>query len=120
MIAVSPPPMIGGPTRLMNLVLNWSHPYDPGSDTRVSDVRSVIDRMIGILEQKQEDALEREHSLAGRIARLLRFPIEVREAVGAPAKSVGGVATVGVGYVFYGVVVVAGGTVLGALILRFV
>ena len=84
-------------------------------------MQSVFDycaQVIGHLTAMKDQAEAREKSFAGRVARFVRFPFDVREAAGLPDKRAVNAAAVGVGVFIQGVVVtVVGGVILAAIIL---
>jgi hypothetical protein len=74
----------------MNPVGAWS---EGAADSLMVSRRGVLDAVhqaIGTLQDRQRVAERRERSMAGRVARVIRFPYEVREAAGLEPNSAAG------------------------------
>lgn len=100
-------------------IAQWSDALDPGSSffgASAKDVTETVDHVIGRLDLQRIDAETRERSLAGRVARFIRFPIDVREAAGFKPHTAAGKAAFSITAVIQGVLVaVVTAGVLGLL-----
>jgi hypothetical protein len=81
-LQINEPPAFRQPPRTVNPILSWSTALEPPNSMRMEDVLDYSDRAIGMLDGRARQASAVERSLAGRVARLISFPSEVREAIG--------------------------------------
>lgn len=83
------PPGLG--MQVVSPIRTWSTATDRGySPVRPQDVLDACNQSIGVLSAREAEAEAREKSLAGRVARILRFPYDVSEFMGLPPGSRGG------------------------------
>lgn len=90
LLRVQDPAQIGGRRATINPIAAWSSAID-GTSMHIGsqDVLDSCAQAIGRLRQQKTDAEANERSLAGRFARFIRFPWEVRERLNLPAGSAG-------------------------------
>jgi hypothetical protein len=96
-------------------VRNWAVVLEQPWRLGPEDVLGLVKAAIGSAQTAAEDAQDQERGLAGLIARFVRLPLEVREAVGAG--HVLGAAAYGTGFVVQVVIAAVGGAL--ALLLAF-
>jgi len=89
-LRVQDPAVIGGRQTTINPIAAWSAAID-GTSLHIGpqDVLDSCAQAIGRLRQQKADAEANERSLAGRFARFIRFPWDVRERLNLPAESAG-------------------------------
>jgi hypothetical protein len=118
-LEVVPPPMVGGVVKRMNPIRNWNVPLEPPNDLDTHHVLDYCNQAIGIIDAQLAQAKEEERSLAGRIARFVRLPYEVRR-LASPSTRAGRAAALGAGVVLQGITVtVIGGLIVAGLIALF-
>ena len=103
------------PTQTVNPILAWRTSLDAPWLLPPDHVLSVAMSLIGRLDAKYQEAVLRERSLAGRVAAFVRFPMDVREAVGTGTGGLRRVA-VGVGILAQLFVAIVGGALAVALV----
>jgi hypothetical protein len=105
----------GGPA-VLNPVSDWAVMLTPRHRYSISPslVVSRVDQLVGALRAEIADAEMVERTLAGRVARIVRFPSDVREAAGLDSKSRSGQAVQGL--VSALLVTVVGGVIVGIIL----
>jgi hypothetical protein len=112
------PPAVGGREHVVNAIATWWSALDPPNLLPMQSVFDYCAQVIGHLTAMRDEAEARERTLAGRVARFVRFPLDIREAAGLPGKRAVNAAAVGIGVFLQGVVVtVVGGVIVAAIIL---
>ena len=103
----------------INPIQNWWTVLAPPNDLEPKDVVGYALQSIGLLEAERDRARREETSLAGRIARFVSFPAEVRRLAGFQT-SAGKAAAFSAGVIVQGVLVTVLGGVLLAVVLALV
>lgn len=98
----------------VNPVANWEMTLRSPDDLSPELVLSAVESAIGTAEQEADDAAQRERGLTGLIAAFLRWPANLREAVG-PDNHVQRTAA-GVVGILGQIIVATSATALGALL----
>jgi hypothetical protein len=80
---ISPPPASRQPAMNVNPIASWTSALEPPNLLTMEHIFDYCDQVIGVLDGEAEEARTKERTLAGRIARFLAFPSEVREAARA-------------------------------------
>lgn len=111
-------PIAGGRQTTINPVQSWSYALDGTGHVGVDVVLDSCNQAIGILKTRYEEAHRLERSLAGRVARFIRFPAQVRRAAGFPPKSTAGRVTFSVAVALQTIITTAVGAVVVAVLLR--
>jgi hypothetical protein len=115
-VSLASPPMVGGFVKNINPITNWTMMLQPPNELDAPFVFDYCHQAMGELESRAAKAERDERSLAGRIARFLSFPSEIRRLAGGQSRA-GQVATFGIGVFLQGVAVtVVGGLVLAGII----
>jgi hypothetical protein len=111
---VNPPGTVTGLIPF-NAILSWSDTFDDLSYTSLTSdhLLGITDQLLGKLDRERLTAEEQEGTLAGWIARFVRFPSEVRDAAGFDPRSRRGKAT------FWTVAIVQGaiGSIIAAIVI---
>jgi hypothetical protein len=84
-VGVMLPPALG--KDVVNPIRSWARASDGTTPLRPKHVFESCDQSIGILSARLDEARAQERSLAGWVARVIRFPYDVREAAGVPPES---------------------------------
>jgi hypothetical protein len=66
----------------VNPVANWEMSFRDPEQLPPETVVSVVESAIGLADKRADEAAHREHGLVGLVASFLRWPSELREAVG--------------------------------------
>lgn len=120
LVTLQEPLAVGGRSHTVNAIMSWSTILDPPNLLTAQAVLDYCSQVIGSLQAEKKSAEAQERSLAGRVARFVRFPFDVREATGLPDRKAVNAAAVGFGVFIQGVVVtVVGGVIVAAIILLF-
>jgi hypothetical protein len=109
----------GQPHVPLNPFLAWSKVIYPDKYRLMpNDILGSANRLTGLLDAAVAKARERETGLVGLIARVIRFPADVREAAGLEPDTSAGRAAVGVAGFLELVLGGAVAAILAALLLR--
>jgi hypothetical protein len=110
------PIALGGATTTLNPATHWATMLTPQARFSLSPttVLSCLDQLVGGLNVKIEDAQAAERTLAGRVARVVRFPSDVREAAGLDRRSRKGRAVQGLLSAL--LVTIVGGVIVGIIL----
>ena len=119
-VAYTPPAITGGPTLRLSPIASWFVAFDANNPVEIGPqaVPDYAVQLTGRLDHEYRETLARERTLAGRVARFVTLPREVREAAGLPPKSLSGRAVFGISVVVQAAVTAAAGAVLTAAALR--
>lgn len=66
----------------VNPVINWRMSFSYYPVITPGQIRESCNRLLGKLESSQTKAIRSERSLAGKLARVISFPVEVRDSAG--------------------------------------
>lgn len=109
MLHLRPPPVTGEPAVRINPIRTWATALDPPNDLTTDTIIDYCDQVTGTLDSRAREARSVEESLAGRVARVIGFPSEVRSVI---QSSYGGGRTASVGFWVAVAVEVVGGLLL--------
>lgn len=118
-LVVREPALVGGRMLDLNPVYGWMN----GLNDRLAYIQppDVIDccgQAIGKLKVQKAAVFAQERSIAGRLARFIRFPSDVREIAGMKPGSTGGRTVFGIAAVIQGALTAALATAIGTLLLK--
>ena len=111
-------PAAGGRQTTLNPVQSWSYSLDGTGHVGIDVVLDSCNQAIGILKTRHEGARRLERSIAGRVARFIRFPAEVRQAAGFQPKTAAGRVTLGLAVALQTILTSAVAAILVAIALR--
>lgn len=105
-------PIAGGRRTTINPATSWSQAIDGDGFIEPRHVLDSCNLAIGQLDEMRLQAERTERSLAGRVARFIRFPAEVREAAGFRPGTAAGRTTLGIAAAIQTVLT---GTIIGVM-----